>query len=157
MTTLDKITKTLITLEVEGNQVLFIVLDEDGTINRKGDGSPDCKDNDLFIGITRDKLFDQLRPLVSKEMEEYLGKTYDIPDKKGRPCDFKILFGGPGFETGVQFLYGEFSQGVPVPFRVFTIKAIELTEEWFQEQKQKVVIAKNSKKQKEVKPWWKFW
>ena len=32
MTILDKITKVLITLEVAGNQVLFIVLDEDGTM-----------------------------------------------------------------------------------------------------------------------------
>jgi hypothetical protein len=142
LTTLDKITKTLITLEVAGNQVLFIVLDEDGSINRKGDGSPDCKDNDLFIGITKDKLFDQLRPLVSKEMEEFLDKTYDIPDKKGRPCDFKILFGGPGIETGVQFLYGEFSQGIPTPFRNFTIKAVELQKNGFKHKSKWLLMPK---------------
>lgn len=140
-----------------GNQVLFILLNEDGSINRKGNGSPSCKDNDLFIGITKDKLFNQLRPLLSEEMEEFLGNTYEIPDKKGRPCDFKVFFGGPDIETGVQFLYGELSQGVPTPFRNFTIKAIELTEKWFQAQKQMAVNAKKGETKSATKPWWKFW
>ncbi|MCF1715973.1 hypothetical protein L0U88_15135 [Flavihumibacter sp. RY-1] len=157
MTTLDKINKTLITLEVAGNQVLFIVLDEQGSINRKGNGSPDCRDNDLFIGVTRDNLFAQLKPFATEEMEDFFGKTYDIPDKKGRACDFKVLFGGPGIETGVQFLYGELSQGIPTPFRNFTIKAIELTENWFQEQKQITANLKRSETNPVVKPWRKFW
>ena len=155
MTTLQDITQTLITLQVGDNQVLFIMLAEDGSINRKGDGSPDCKDNNLFIGVTKEKLFEQLKPLITDEMKEYIGKTYDIPDKKGRLCDFKILFNGPGIETGIQFLYGELSSGVPTPFRDFAIKAIELTEKWFQSQKQ---MALNSKtKAIPNKPWWKFW
>ncbi len=157
LTTLDKITKTLITLEVAGNQVLFIVLDEYGSINRKGTGSPDCKDNDLFIGVTKDNLFEQLKPFITKEIEDFLGKTYDIHDKKGRLCNFKVLFGGPDFETGVQFLYGELSQGIPTTFRNFTTKAIELTEKWFQAQKK---MASNTSKRETnsvTKPWWKFW
>lgn len=154
---LKNITKTLITLEVAENQVLFIVLDENGSINRKGTGNPDCKDNDLYIGITKDKLFEQLKPFISEEMEDFLGKTYDIPDKKGRLCDFKVLFGGPDIETGVQFRYGELSQGVPTPFRNFTIKAIELTEKWFQAQKQMASAAKKSETKTPTKPWWKFW
>jgi hypothetical protein len=157
LTTLDKITKTLITLEVAGNQVLFIVLDEQGSINRKGDGSPDCKDNDLFIGVTKDNLFEQLKPFATEEMEDFLGKTYDIPDKKGRTCDFKVLFGGPDMETGVQFLYGELSQGIPTPFRKFTIKAIELTEKWHQAQKRMATNSKSNETETAIKPWWKFW
>ena len=153
----DEIYLNLSSYEVAGNQVLFIVLDEDGSINRQGDGSPDCKDNDLFIGITKDKLFDQLRPLISSEMEQFLDMTYDIPDKKGRPCDFKILFGSPNIETGVQFLYGELSQGIPTPFRNFTIQAVELTEKWFQTQKQMATNAQKSDTENETKPWWKFW
>jgi hypothetical protein len=102
-------------------------------------------------------LFAQLKPFATEEMEDFLGKTYDIPDKKGRACDFKVLFGGPGIETGVQFLYGELSQGIPTPFRNFTIKAIELTENWFQEQKQITANLKRSETNPVVKPWWKFW
>jgi hypothetical protein len=154
---LNKINRILITLEVAGNQVLFILLDEEGSINRKGNGSPDCKDNDLFIGITKDKLFEQLKPFILEEMGEFLGRTYDIPEKKGRVCIFKVLFTGPDIETGVEFRYGELSQGIPTPFRNFTIKAIELTEKWFQAQKKMVSDTKNSDTKSVKRPWWKIW
>ncbi len=88
-------------------------------------------------------------------MEEFVGKVYDIPEKKGRKCTYQVLFKGPEIDTGVQFIYGESSLGIPTPFRNFTIKAIELTEPWFQSQKQ--MASKVKEETVTNKPWWKFW
>jgi hypothetical protein len=155
MISLESISQTLVTLEVGENQVLFILLAEDGSINRKGDGSPNCKDNDFFIGKTNEKLFEQLKPYINEEMVEYLHSTYDIPDKEGRTCSLKILFKSNEMETGVEFKYGELSQGPPSIFRDFTIKALQLTNKWHQQQKQMMLTANSTKPN--TKAWWKFW
>ncbi len=155
MNLIKSISQTLITLEVGENQVLFILLAEDGSINRKGDGTTNCVDNDFFIGITNDKLFEQLKPYITEEMNEFLHSSYDIPEKKGRICNLKILFKSGEIETGVEFKYGELSQGPPSIFRNFAIKAIELTDEWHQQQKQMILNTKS--KETNTKPWWKFW
>jgi hypothetical protein len=78
MTSILDVQQILISLEVAEKQVLFIILGEDGSINRKGDGSPDCKDNDLYIGITSDNLFGPLKPFITEEIQEFLGKMYDV-------------------------------------------------------------------------------
>jgi hypothetical protein len=155
MNSLNNISQTLITLEVGKTQVSLILLSEDGSINRKGDGKPNCNDNNFFIGKTKDKIFEQLKPLINEEMQDFLGKSFDIPEKKGRVCNLKILFKSGESETGVQFYYGEFSQGPPTVFKNFTIKAIELTENWHQQQKQ--MILKSKPKETNTKPWWKLW
>lgn len=148
------IQKILIILEVADKQVLFIILDEEGSINRKGNGSPDCEDNDLFIGITSENLFNQIKPFITEEMQEFWGNKYDLPDKNGRLCCLNILYKDDKIETGVQFLYGEFSQGPPNPFRTLVIKAVELTNNWHEQQKR---IAFESIIARKAKPWWKFW
>jgi hypothetical protein len=154
MASIPDIQHILIILEVADKQVLFIVLDEDGSINRKGNGSPDCEDNDLFIGITSENLFSQVKLFITEEMQEFWGNKYDLPDKKGRLCCLNILYKGEEIETGVQFLYGEFSQGPPNPFRTLVVKAVELTNNWHEQQKR---IAFESKIAGKAKPWWKFW
>lgn len=154
MGSMPDIQHLLIILEVADKQVLFILLDEGGSVNRKGNGSPDCVDNDLFIGITSENLFSQVKPFIADEMKEFWGNIYDLPDKKGRPCSLKILIKGDKIETGVQFLYGEFSQGPPNSFRTLVVKAMELTDKWHEQQKR---IALKSNTAAKGKPWWKFW
>jgi len=156
--TSENIENILIRLHVDQREVLFIILDKDGLINRKGDGTPDCNENDLYIGIDKEGLFNQLRPYITEDMNEFLQKSYDAPNKKGRTCDLKILLAGNGIETGTQFLYGELSQGPPKLFVDLCIKAVTVTEKWFQEQKKMTSAAKgNNAPKQEKKPWWKFW
>ncbi len=156
--TLETISRTLITLKVDQKEVLFLMLAQDGSINRKGDGTPDCNDNDLYIGNNNEGLFDQLKSFLTEDMGNFLQKTYDVPDKKGRLCDLTILFGGEGVETGTQFLYGEFSQGPPKPFVDYCVNAMNLTEGWFQSQKKMSSTAERKIEPKpEKKSWWKFW
>ncbi len=149
MTLINKIDGILITMQVADNHVLYIMLSADGTINRKGDGSPNCSDNDLYIGRTTDQIFEELKLSIPADIDKYLEKTFDDPHKKGRNCDLKIMIKGADIETGVQFLYGELSQGPPPEYRTLVIKAVELTNPWHRKQKS---ISGN-----ETKPWWKFW
>jgi hypothetical protein len=71
ITSIPDIQQILIILEVADKQVLFIILDEEGSINRKGNGSPDCEDNDLFIGIKSENLFSQVKLFITEEMQEF--------------------------------------------------------------------------------------
>lgn len=48
-----------VTLWIEGQQSLFILLGSDGLINRAGDGSEEI-DTNLFIGKVDPELFQQL-------------------------------------------------------------------------------------------------
>ncbi len=73
-------------------------------------------------------MISQLRSMITPEMQEFLHKTFDVPDKKGRTCELKILLSNDKVETGVQFIYGEHSQGPPREFANVVRKAVELTE-----------------------------
>jgi hypothetical protein len=142
-----------IMLQVANNQVLFILLASDGTINRKGDGSPDCKDHDLYIGRTDTApIIEELKASISPEMITFLHGTYDASEKKGRTCSLKIGFKTDSIETGIEFIYGEHSTGVPTEFRQLVTKAVQLTNPWHASQKRASTQA-----QLQAKPWWKFW
>lgn len=147
-----EILSILISIKVEKNEVLFIVLSSDGSINRKGNGSPDCKDKDLYIGLTDNTIIEELKESITAGMLEFLHKTFDAPDKKGRNCDLKILYRTNNVETGVQFLYGEHSQGPPREFSDFVRKAVSLTDSWHATQKGISVQPESLST-----PWWKFW
>ncbi len=149
----EKINNTLIDLKVGKNKVLFIVLGKDGSINRKGNGRADCKDNDLYIGITKEPLFAELMEKTSDELFEFCGKSYDHPEKKGRQCNLKILFNGDGLDTGFEMIYGELSQGPPDQVAEYVINSVKLTEPWFQSMKKNNVSNQEDTERK----WWQFW
>src|SRR5207244_13397987 len=49
-----------ITLQVNGESALFILLAEDGTLNRLGTGSAQNQEHDMFIGVTGEPIFSYL-------------------------------------------------------------------------------------------------
>jgi hypothetical protein len=51
-TTGDEYVALMVTLLIDGEQALFVVLGADGSITRVGDGSADNPDHDMFIGLT---------------------------------------------------------------------------------------------------------
>lgn len=147
MITIADIKFVLIKLDVADKQVLFIILGEDGTINRQGDGSADCKDNDLYIGITKDNLFSKLKPFITEEMQPFIGNRYNEKEKEGRVCSLQVIFKGDNIETGTQFIYGELSSGPPEVVFELVVQACELTHGWHMKQK-KMASKSNAKK-----PW----
>ena len=144
-----EISAICITIEVEKESVLFILLTEDGTINRSGTGYEHNTENDLFIGITDKSLFFKLRELITDQMLTNMG-GYDVPDKKGKNCKLNIAlsFEG-GHDNGFGFIYGSESQGPPKDICEIVEKAINITDPWYK--KQKMMVKKSNK------PWWKFW
>jgi hypothetical protein len=56
----ESINAIMVKLDVAGRQALFIVLANDGLVNRLGTGAVTNTENDLFIGRTNDPVFAQL-------------------------------------------------------------------------------------------------
>ena len=142
-----------ITLKIDGKQSLFILLAADGTINRLGTGAVNNRDKDLFIGRTDQPLLKELLTTLSESSLEHMG-GYDVPEKKGALCELTIALSFTNAENnGFAIRYGSESQGPPHEIVEFVRAAVDLTDPWFQEQKQMVRKAKSNSN----KPWWQFW
>lgn len=120
-----------IEVKVQTETVLVILLNDDGTINRKGDGSqnPD-RPYALGMGDTKE-MFGKLSPLISDDFESYSNGVFDDPEKKGKECSLEIHLGMGSKNTGCRFIYGADSMGPPKPISDFVIKALEVTDTWY--------------------------
>jgi len=148
----ENIDAIAVSLEVDSKHALGIVLAADGLINRLGTGSVNNTENDLYIGITKNNLFDNLLSKIDSRWFEHQG-SYDVPDKKGKICELTIIFLHEDSKESIwKFRYGSESQGPPDDIRQFVVEAIKLTEPWYIEQKK--MVGKSSESNK---PWWKFW
>ncbi len=135
MPKVSDITAAGITLEAGDQQALFVLLAADGTINRLGTGTINNKDNDLFIGMTQEPLFDQLMTSLNDDMLDHMG-GYDVPEKNGVPCTLTIsLSFANADDNGFGFRYGSESEGPPREIIEFVMAAVRLTDPWFQQQK----------------------
>ena len=109
-----------------------------------GTGAIDNRENDLFIGIVQEPLFQRLISHLSDDSLKYMG-TYDIPDKVGIPCTLSIgLTFDNADNSGFVFQYGSESRGQPQEIASFVTAAVRLTAPWFEEQKQGVASAQGS-------------
>lgn len=135
--------KALVTLKINQDTALFILLAEDGTVNRMGDGSLAKEDRDMFIGINREPLFNRFIARVTPEMLKQKG-AYQVPNHKGAECELILLLGYRGSEkvAGFKFLYGSESQGPPPEIADLVRYALELTNPWHEEQKRQTKAAK---------------
>tara|TARA_R110000737_G_C14433331_1_gene460073 strand:+ start:154 stop:567 length:414 start_codon:yes stop_codon:yes gene_type:complete len=130
----EKIEKTLIELTIDNQQALFIILGQDGTLNRKGNGNLQNISHDMYMGKMKDTfLFENLKTKMNSDFLNYIGKVFDIPDQKGNKCSLKILFQGKEINTGLEFHYGELSQGPPQVIINYVMMAINITDFWIEE------------------------
>ncbi|MCE9555711.1 MAG: hypothetical protein K8T91_20365 [Planctomycetes bacterium] len=147
----ESIAAIMVKLEVAQRQSLFIVLANDGLVNRLGTGAANNTENDLFIGRTSEPLFAKLRAEVRNEWMDRFG-SYDVPSKAGSVCVLSVLFKATdGEDGGMQFEYGSESQGPPGDICQFVTEAVHLTDPWYEEQKQMAAAPKKRK------PWWRLW
>ncbi len=131
----DDVSGIMITLEVDGSQILFILLAQDGTINRLGTGTEDNADNDMFIGVSDGAAFAQVRALAGPIIDKWIG-GYGAPNPEGKPC--KLLVGfrtNDGRELMSHWEYGSESQGPHPDVAAIVVKAVEATEDWWLAQK----------------------
>ena len=81
---------------------------------------------------------------ISSEFIKYAGKTYQVDQPKGKICELQVLLKFKnGEETGIGFVYGTESRGVPPDLGNLVNTAVKLTDPWNQEYKEKV---RNSRK-----------
>jgi hypothetical protein len=129
----------MVVLLVDGEQSLFIMLSEDGTINRMGNGSIDQIERQMFIGRLDSGVFRQLRSQVTDGVVYFLGQRLAAPEPKGKLCELSVLFKyADGREAKSVWRYGSESQGPHPEVCTFVVAAAQVTEPWFQQQKEMV-------------------
>jgi len=133
----SEIVGILVVLRVDGEPSLFVLLAEDGAINRMGNGSVDDIERKMFIGQVTPDLFMQLRSRVTPGVVHFLGQRLAASQPKGQLCELTVMFTyADGREATSAWRYGSESQGPHPEVRDFVTAAVEVTEPWFQQQKQ---------------------
>lgn len=141
------IDKVLITLEVGDKTSLFILLEKEGTIHRKGTGSPD-NELPLHRGVSNQKHFDAFMMTVNESIFAYRG-VHRLMSPVGKECRLTIIFQGPNeVDFSFRVIYGSESEGPPRELVELLINAVKITDVWYQEQLNDT---------KEKKKSWMFW
>ncbi len=152
------ITALTVTMQIDGTPALFVLLAEDGSVNRMGSGSPSTADGAMFIGQTDRSPFQEAIAALSDDMLRFTG-GYDIPEKRGVPCRLMIgLRFRDGTDDGFVFAYGSESQGPPNDIAAFVHACVAATQPWYEAQRN----AAGKPPAPEVeepphRPWWRFW
>ena len=131
----DEVSSIMVTIDVGGTKLLFILLAQDGTINRMGTGTANNTDNDMFIGMSDGAAFTRVRELAGPIIDNWIG-SYGVPDPRGKSCELLVgLRTSDGRELMSHWKYGSESQGPPPELASIARKAVEETDNWWQEQK----------------------
>lgn len=137
--TADEIEEIRIEIEAGGECALSMQLCRDGTVGRRGSGQVPAIPIAVF-GIASPSWFLQLVDELDERVFARAG-VYDLPDKKGLPVTYTVAFlGGKATSRsvlhGFRFITGsESSAGnslLPY-FDNFVGKAVQLTEQWYQD------------------------
>jgi hypothetical protein len=125
----------MVTLDIGGEPALFVLLGEDGSINRLGTGAVDNTERDMFIGRTDADLFRQLREQITPELLGWCGQSRADPDPRGQVCELTVGFQrAGGEEVFTSWRYGSQSQGPPPEVAQFVLAAVRATDPWFAQQ-----------------------
>lgn len=133
---LEEIETIIISLAVEDNQSLFILLGENGAIQCMGDGSVDNSDKTIYIGKTTTDLFADLKQCINLQWLQRCGR-YTVAQRCGQTCELSIIFKTKHEEKGIQFVYGAASQGPPADIVHFIHTAVNLITPWHTQQQHK--------------------
>ena len=125
-----------VSLETDGARRFYAALDAAGSISRSGSGKMTDKHDDLFIGITKDHLFEKLIPIISETLFQGIGQSFNIPFQDDIPCSLTISFQIKEKIENIIIKYG-YNSGLPDDVRAFLRAILDLTEPWYQLQKQK--------------------
>jgi hypothetical protein len=136
-TNVDKNQFTALTLEVDisNKNCLAILLARDGTINRVGSGIVDSTDKDFFMGMTTEKLFDNLMETVSGDLMAYCNQAPPTCDTTRQICKVKFSFSGITSGIGGEYCINGTVNDLPKPIKEYIANAIKITGPWYQLQK----------------------
>jgi hypothetical protein len=131
---LSEVVAFTINLDVEEKPALFILLGEDGSINRMGKGTAEAAERELFIGKTDPAIFLSVCSHLTKGMLQSLGQGYQMQAPRGASCKLTITVKfKDGSSNGMAFLYGSESNGPPRDVAEFVTTAVAQTDPWYEE------------------------
>lgn len=126
----------IISKEIDDGMSIFVLLARDGSINRIGNGSLECDEKDMFIGITQDKLFEKFMDGCPAHFITAPGEAYAPQgEMKGKKVKVTLMFNCGEEERGLMFFYGTDSGGIPEDLSQVVDLAIDVTEPWYQNQR----------------------
>jgi len=119
---------------ISNTNCLAILLDQDGTINRKGTGTLDSLDKDFFMGVTKDKPFDSLMSGISQDLLSYCNKPLLSCDTLKQIFRTKISFGNNDSLCEIEYCVNGGMNDLPKPIKDFIENAIRVTDPWYHTQ-----------------------
>ena len=123
-----------ISLDVEKKPALFILMSDDGSINRMGKGTTDDAERELFIGKTDPAIFKSVCSHLTRRMLKSVGQGHQMLQPLGVPCELTITFKfKDGTSNGIGFAYGAESEGPPNDVAEFVATAVAKTDPWYEE------------------------
>jgi len=130
------IDKVSITLRVNDDLLLGILMADDGSINRTGTGVLGSDDRDMYIGLSQEPLFARFMTRITPELLAHQGE-FQSSTRKGATCELTIVLGYRGVDRagGFRFVYGSESDGPPGEICALVRYAVELTTPWHEAQK----------------------
>lgn len=129
----EDVTGLAITLKVEDDLSLLVLLAADGSINRLGSGTIHNTEKEMFIGVADPTLFESIRPQINSDVIRWIGGHADQAPK-GKICELTIwLFLPNKEERAIYFKYGSESIGPPHEVSRLVLAAIEITNPWYEE------------------------
>ena len=136
---LSEVQKIRIDVVSEKDSALYLLMERAGMISRQGTGHLPVEE----FSVTSDSdgsVFNQLLELLDERVFEHAG-VYDHPDKKGVPVVISIAFLDEAGESSFfEFRFGTENEdtGELLPyFDQFISRAIELTDYWYFQERQK--------------------
>ena len=130
------ITGYFASLFIGEEQVLFVGLFSDGTVNRMGTGSLENLEKDMFIGKTSPDVFEIVKKMISNDLLKWFNSQHSDPAAKGMPCKLTLGFKQrDGKELISIWQYGSESMSPPPEVYEFLLKSIEFTNPWYEERK----------------------
>ena len=130
----NEIVAIMVRLLVDGQQSLFIMLGDDGSISRMGTGRVDKRQDELFVGKTDAAMFQGLRQQIGPELLDWFGKQLEDTQARGKICELTVaLKYADGRESATAWRYGTESPGPPPEAVQFVIAAVNTTNPWFEE------------------------
>jgi hypothetical protein len=121
-------------LEVSGETEIMVMLSRSGSVNRKG--GMDDEHNPFCMGFVEEDLLGAFLEAIPEELMELAGR-YTFPDPQGALCVLSIALEGKNLDTGFEFTYGEKSDGPPEEIVTLFELLLDLTDDWYHEQRAK--------------------
>ena len=130
----EKISEFIIRLEIGEDISLFLLMGNDGKINRMGTGEADHIEKKLFVGTIHPINFANFIDAISEQTLQSPG-SFRLDGRAGKPCVLLVMFKAGGENLRFEFAYRSESEGPPEEICEWVERALEITDEWYDQQK----------------------